>query len=187
MSHLSSLLRRPRLALVAGTTAVLLAGGGATAAMASTAAGAPTPTVSPSTSACAPGVGRLLHAVPASLKTDLKHLRHDTKPNKAADRTEIKKKALAGEYGVRTERVARIASGTKGKAAAALPAELKADLKTLRGDAKGSDARRAQAAEIWQKAAAGDYGTRIEALAQDAKAKAAERCAAKAGSGATGS
>jgi hypothetical protein len=178
-----SALRHPRLALVAGGAAVLLAGGGATAAVASTSAGS---TPASPTASCAPGVGRLLHALPASLNADLKHLRKDSAANKAADRAEIKKKALAGDYGVRYERVARIASGVKGGAASALPAELKADLKTLRGETKGSSARADQAAEIWKKAAAGDYGTRIEGLAKSARSAAEQRCAAKA-SGSAGS
>jgi hypothetical protein len=172
-------LKRRTVLITAGATAVLVAGG-TTAAFA--AGSTPTPTASTSAS-CAPGVGPLLRALPRSLGTDLQHLAKDTKAGKAADRAAIRKKALAGGYGVRVERVARIVAGDGGKLTAALPASLKADLKTLRADAKGSDARKQEAAAIWSKALSGGYGTTIESLAKDAKTRVDQRCAAKPAGG----
>ncbi len=168
---------RRRWALVAaGTAAVLLVGAGATAAFA--AGTTPTASTTASSSTCAPGVARLLRELPAGLTTDLQHLRKDTAANKPADRAAIKKKALAGGYGTRIERVARIAAGDRAKFAAALPASLKADLKTLRKDPAGSDARKQEAATIWNKALGGTYGSNIESLAKTAQTKVKAHCAA---------
>ena len=70
----------------------------------------------------------------------------------------------------------------------AMPTALKADLKTLRADPKGSDARKQEAAAIWSKALSGGYGSSIESLAKDAKTRVDQRCAARTPSGAgTGS
>jgi hypothetical protein len=177
-------LTRRTVLLTAGATATVLVAGGTTAAFA---AGSiptvPTASSTSTTATCTPGLRPLLRAAPRSLATDLQHLATDAKTAKAADRAAIKKKALAGDYGLRIERVARIVAGDAGKLPAALPASLKADLKTLRADAKGSDARKAEAADIWQKALAGSYGSTIESLAKDAKARVDQRCAAHQGSG----
>jgi len=175
-------IKRRTVLITAGATAAVLVAGGTTAAFAA----GTTPTAAATTSAsasCPTGVLPLLRAIPRSLGTDLKHLEQDSASGKAADRAEIKKKALAGDYGVRIERVARIVAGDSGKLTAALPASLKADLKTLRADAKGSDARKQEAAQIWSKALNGTYGTQIESLAKDAKARVDQRCAAKGSSG----
>jgi hypothetical protein len=170
-----------RTALVtAGATAAVLVAGGATAAFA--AGPAPIVRTTASTSTCVPGVAPLLRAASGSLATDLQHLAKDSAAGKAADRAAIRKKALAGGYGVRIERVARIVAGGTGALPASLPAALKADLKTLRADAKGSAARRAEAAAIWNKALTGSYGSTIESLAKDAKARVDQRCVSKAGS-----
>lgn len=177
---------RHRVALAAGTAAVVLAGGGATAAFAATSATA-TPTTASTATPCAPGVGALLRAAPRSLRTDLQHLNKDSAANKAADRAAIRQKALTGGYGLRVERVARIVAGKDGDLPAALPAALKADLKTLRSDAKGSDARKEQAARIWSKALAGGYGSTVESLAKEAKARTDARCAAQTAKPGTGS
>ncbi|HEY8319166.1 MAG TPA: hypothetical protein VIG76_10070 [Amnibacterium sp.] len=177
-------LKRRSVLITAGATAAVLAAGGTTAAFA---AGS-TPTTASSTAsasgaaapaACAPGVGALLHAIPRSLRTDLQHLAKDSASAKAADRATIKAKALEGGYGIRVERVARIVAGDDGKLTAALPASLKADLKTLRADPKGSDARKQEAAAIWSKALSGGYGSSIESLAKDAKTRVDQRCAAR--------
>ena len=172
--------------LTAGAAAAVLVAGGTTAAFAA----GTTPTVTSttaSTSPCTPGLRPLLRAAPRSLTTDLQHLAKDATAGKAADRAEIRKKALAGDYGVRIERVARIVAGETGALPSTLRASLKADLKTLRADAKGSDARKAEAATIWTKALDGSYGSTIESLAKDAKARVDQRCAARAGSTGTGS
>ena len=183
-------LKRRSVLITAGATAAVLVAGGTTAAFA--AGTTPASTASASTAAapaaCAPGLGALLHAVPRSLRTDLQHLAKDATASKAADRAAIKAKALAGGYGIRLERVARIVAGDDdGKLTAALPASLKADLKTLRADPKGSDARKQEAAAIWSKALSGGYGSSIESLAKDAKARADQRCAARTSGGSTGS
>lgn len=173
--------------LTAGATAVVLAAGGTTAAFAAGTTPTASTTVSTTASApCAPGVGALLRALPRSLGTDLRHLAKDGRSDKAADRADIRKKALDGAYGIRIERVARIVAGDGGRLTAALPASLKADLKTLRADPKGSDARKQEAAQIWSKALNGSYGTTIESLAKDARTRVDQRCAAK-GAGSTGS
>jgi len=171
-------LRRRWVLLASAGALVAAVGGGTTAAMATTSAPAPAPTAT--SASCQPHVGALLRALPRSLKTDLRHLRTDAKADRPADRAEIKKKALAGAYGHEIQRVAAIAAGSHGRLAAALPPALKADLKTLRHDARGSAARKAEAATIWKKAAAGDYGTALQAAAKDAQARAQHRCAAKA-------
>jgi hypothetical protein len=171
--------------LTAGAAAVLVAGG-TTAAFAAGSA----PTVASTTasaSTCAPGLRPLLRAASRSLSADLQHLAKDTTAGKAGDRAEIRKKALAGDYGVRIERVARIVAGETGALPSTLPAALKADLKTLRADPRGSDARKAEAATIWSKALAGGYGPTIESLAKDAKARVDQRCAAGTPSTGTGS
>lgn len=183
-STVRAALRRRWVALLAGGAAVALAGGGATAAVAATAGPAPSASASVP---CQPGVRALLRALPQSLKADLRHLRADAKGDRAADRAEIKKKALAGAYGGEIQRVAAIAAGSHGGLAAALPPALKADLKTLRSDAKGSAARKAEAATIWRKAIAGDYGATFESAAKRAEARVQQRCAAKGpGSGRLG-
>ncbi|MGN6741808.1 MAG: hypothetical protein ACTHJL_00730 [Amnibacterium sp.] len=174
--------RKRTVLLTAGATAVRLAAGGTTAAFAA----GTTPTTTAATASatpCTPGLAPLLRALPHSLATDLRHLAKDAPSGKAADRAEIKRKALAGAYGIRVERVARIVAGDTGTLTAALPPALKADLKTLRADPKGSDARKQEAAQIWTKALSGGYGTTIESLAKDAKARVDQRCAAKQGSG----
>jgi hypothetical protein len=168
-------LKRRTMLVTAGATAAVLVAGGTTAAFAAGAG----PSAAATTSVCAPGVGPLLGAASRSLAADLQHLGKDSKEHRAADRADIRKKALAGGYGVRIERVARIVAGETGKLPSTLPASLKADLKTLRSDAKGSDARAAEAAAIWKKALAGSYGSTIESLAKDAKARVDQRCAAR--------
>jgi hypothetical protein len=173
-------LKRRTVLVTAGATAVLVAGGTTAAFAAGT---TPTAAATASTATCAPGVAPLLRAAPRTLTTDLQHLAKDTGAGKARDRAEIRRKALAGAYGVRIERVARIVAGDTGALPATLPASLKADLKTLRSDARGSAARKAEAATIWSKALAGSYGTTIESLAKDAKARVDQRCAAKASTG----
>jgi hypothetical protein len=180
-------LTRRTVLLTAGATATVLVAGGTTAAFAAGSIPiAPTVASTSTTATCTPGLRPLLRAAPRSLATDLQHLAKDAASNKAADRAEIKKKALAGGYGLRIERVARIVAGNAGTLPAALPASLKADLKTLRADPKGSDARKAEAADIWQKALAGTYGPTIESLAKDAKARIDQRCAAHTPSTGTG-
>jgi hypothetical protein len=174
-------IRRRTVLATAGATAAALVAGGATAAFA--VGTAPSTAATSSTAACAPGVAPLLRAASRSLATDLQHLTKDGASGKAADRAAIRKKALAGGYGVRIERVARIVAGETGPLPAALPAALKADLKTLRSDPKGSDARRTEAAAIWSKALAGSYGSAVESLAKDTKARVDQRCAAKASNG----
>lgn len=185
-SSLRAAVARHRVALAAGTAAVLLAGGGATAAFAASSSPI-APTAGVTASACTPGIGALLRAAPRSLRTDLRHLRRDSAGDRAADRAAIRAKALAGGYGAELERLSRIVAGKDGATAAGLPAALKADLKTLRHDAKGSDARKEQVAQIWSKALAGSYGTTIESLAKDAKARADTRCAAKTAKAGAGS
>jgi hypothetical protein len=178
-----SALRR-RGVVLAASGALVVAVGGGTAAMAATSAPAPTLTAASAaatpTATCEPRVGALLRALPRSLKTDLKHLRADAKTARAADRAEIKKKALAGAYGSEIQHVAGIAAGAHGRLGAALAPALKADLKTLRGDARGSEARKAEAATIVTKALAGDYGTTLQSAAKSAESRAQQRCAAKA-------
>ena len=176
-------LNRRSVLITAGATAAVLVAGGTTAAFAAGSTPTTTASAAAAPAACAPGVGALLRAAPRSLRTDLQHLAKDTTAHKAADRAAIKAKALAGGYGIRVERVARIAGGDGGTLTAALPASLKADLKTLRADAKGSAARKEEAAAIWSKALSGGYGSSIESLAKDAKTRVDQRCAARTTSG----
>ncbi|GAA2752998.1 hypothetical protein [Amnibacterium kyonggiense] len=175
---------RRRAVLIASGTAVLLAvGGGATAAMAATADGSPTPSATPA--ACGVHLrAELRGAMPAQLKADLKKLRAEPKgAARAAERKEIRQKALAGGYGARAEQVARVVGGGKAARqalAAELPASLRADLKTLRGEPKGA-ARQAEAKSIEQKALAGDYGTTIQNNVKTVQARFQAKCEAKQG------
>jgi hypothetical protein len=170
-------LRRRWAPIAAGGVAVVLVGAGTSVAFAAQPTTASTTTT---THVCAPGVGKLLAALPDSLKADLKTLHDDTSAQKVAERAEIKKKALAGDYGAGIEQAAKIVAGDKGKLVSAIPAAMKADLTTLRGDAKGSAARTAEAATIWKKALAGSYGTTVESLAKDAHSKIEQHCSAAA-------
>lgn len=185
LPRLRRALRRRATVLAATGAAVVLVGVGTTAAVAAT----PTPSSSSSASApCAPRVGGLVRALHGSgtLRGDLTHLAKDGKAHEAADRAAIKRKALAGGYGREVGRVARIVAGSaapKGPLATQLPASLRADLKTLRSEARGSDARRAEAATIWNKAVGGSYGATVQTKAKVAKARADKRCAAKAAAG----
>lgn len=179
-SRIRSALRRRWAVLTTAGVAVALVAAGTTTAFAAGTAPAASATASASAGCAAPGVGRLLQALPNSLKADLTKLRKDPKSEKAADRADIKKKALAGTYGGQIGRVAHIVSGDTGKLATAIPAALKADLKTLRADAKGSDARKAEVATIWSKAVAGSYGATFESTAKQVQAKRAAHCSAAA-------
>lgn len=173
--------RRRAVVLASGTAALLAIGGGTTAAFA--AGSAPAPSASPA--ACRVHLkAELLGATPHALQADLKTLRSMPKGAKrAAERKEIRTKALSGAYGAQTERLAHIVGGTKGAvktAAASWPAALQADLKTLRATEPKSAARTAEAAKIEQKAIAGDYGTTIQTRAKTVRAAFQERCAAAA-------
>lgn len=177
-SRLRSVLRRRWAVIATAGVAVVLVAAGTTTAFAAGSTPGASATPSASATCAAPNVGRLLQALPNSLKADLAKLRKDPKSAKAADRAAIKKKALAGGYGVQIGRVAGIVDGHPGTLASAIPAALKADLKTLRGEAKGSAARTAEVASIWSKAVAGTYGTTFETAAKQAQAKRAAHCAA---------
>lgn len=185
LRRVGAALRRRWVPIIAAGVAVAVVGGGAGAALAAqpttaslTVASTSTSTSSTTPHACAPGVGRLLAALPGSLRADLKTLRTDPASKKAAERAEIKRKALAGDYGTQVERVSKIVAGDGGRIVSAIPAAMKADLKTLRADPKGSAARTAEAATIWKKAVAGSYGSTIESLAKDAQAHLQQRCTA---------
>ncbi|MGT2426560.1 hypothetical protein [Amnibacterium kyonggiense] len=175
---------RRRAVLVASGTAVLLAvGGGATAAVAATADGTPAPSKTPA--ACGVHLrAELRGAMPGQLKADLKKLRAEPKgAARAAERKAIREKALAGGYGARAGEVARVVGGGKAAKqalATELPASLRADLKTLRGEPKGT-ARRAEAEQIEQKALAGDYGTTIQTNVKTVQARFQAKCEAKQG------
>lgn len=177
---------RRRAVLLASGAAVLLAvGGGTTAAFAASTASTPAPT--PTTTNCAVHLrAELLGAVPHQLKADLKTLRSEPKAQRAAERKAIKAKALSGVYGDEVARVAGIVSGGKvtggtvKSVRAALPAAVKADLKTLRATAPKSAARTTEALKIEQKALSGAYGTAVQQRAQTAHAQFQQRCAARA-------
>lgn len=177
---------RRKTVLIASGTAVLLAVGGGTAAMAATNDGTPTPSSSPSSTAAACALhlrAELVGAMPKQLRADLKTLRSEPKGTaRAAERKAIREKALTGGYGVQAEQIARIAGGGKAvrrALAAELPASLRADLKTLRGMPAKSAERKAEAQQIEQKALAGDYGTTIENNVKTVQARFQQHCAAK--------
>jgi hypothetical protein len=176
---------RRRTLLIASGTAVVLAVGGGTAAMAATSDGTPTPSTSPA--ACAVHLrAELRGAMPSALKADLKTLRGEkTKAAKVAERKVIRQKALSGAYGARAEELAKTFPGHR-KAVQAwrkdLPAALKADLKTLRATAPHSAARAAERKTISDKALAGGYGTTIQQHAKTVQARFQKACAAKSGS-----
>lgn len=179
MLHPFRTARSRAVSIAAGTAVLLAVGGGATAASAASGDGAPSPSATPA--ACRVHLrAELLGAAPHALKADLKTLRGEPKgAERAAERKAIREKALSGAYGARSTRLARIVAGKDAKASrATLPAALKADLKTLRGTAKGA-ARQAAAGKIEQKALAGDYGTAIASNVKTVHARFQERCAAK--------
>lgn len=174
---------RRKAVLVASGAAVLLAvGGGTTAALAATGDSAQSTATTPA--ACAIHLrAELRGATPGQLKADLKKLRGEPKgAARTAERKAIREKALAGGYGARAGEVARIVGGGKAEKqalAAALPASLRTDLKTLRADAPKSAARKAEAQKIEQKALAGDYGTTIQKNVQTVHARFQAKCEAK--------
>jgi len=170
--------RRKALLLASGTAVVLAVGGGTTAALAAT--GDSTPTASGTPAACGVHLrAELRGATPAQLKADLKTLHGEKKgADRAAERKAIRAKALAGGYGARAERLARVVGGGK----AAFPEALRADLKTLRATEAKSAERKAEAQKIEQKALSGGYGTTIQKNAQTVHARLQAKCAAKQGS-----
>lgn len=182
-TSLLSSVRRRTLVAAAGTAVVLAAGGGATAAFASTGAAAP----STSTATCAPHLRAVLHVgTPKALRADLKKLRAEPAGQRAAERKAIRAKMAAGAYGERIERLAHLAGAKAGKGhgwVSTLPAALQTDLKALRGLEAKSDARKAKAQAIVQKAVDGGYGTAIQERAKRVEAHVQARCAAKAAQG----
>jgi hypothetical protein len=169
---------RRRAVSIAAAAVLLAVGGGATAAFAAAGDGTPSPATSPA--ACRVHLqAELLGAAPQELKVDLKKLRSEPKgAQRTAERTAIREKALSGAYGSGNERLAHIVAGSTAKSVrATLPAALKADLKTLRGQAKGT-ARQTEAKKIEQKALAGDYGTTIRSNATTVQARFQARCTA---------
>lgn len=181
-SSLRSTVRRRSTVAAAGTV-VLLAVGGGTAAYA--ASGDSTPTPSSSSSTCTTSLRAVLRGgMRAQLREDLKALRAQPKDRRAADRADIRRKALAGEYGARVERLAAIVAG-RGSAthawAASLPSALKTDLKALRTLQPKTDERKAKAQAIVAKALSGGYGATLQQRAERAQRLAQKRCAAKQG------
>jgi hypothetical protein len=166
------------------TTTSLLAGaalvlGGVVAANASTATATSTSTanstpVVSAASSCTFGeylVSAWFH-VPKAMRADLRAARAKTlASDRRAALKAIRTKALDGGYGAGVGDQAKWLKSHKAAATGIrpLPAELKADLKTLHSE-KGKAAKLAEANTIASKAVAGRYGAKIETLAKGLKA-----------------
>ena len=144
----------------------LVIGGGAVAANAAS----PAPSASPSSSAssaCTP-IQHLRAAwgeVPPELKSDLKSLKAMAPgKDRKADALKIRTKALDGGYGVGVEVRAQWRKDNKGARLRPLPANLKADLKTLHADSKAD--KPAEAKKIADGALSGTYGATVESFAK---------------------
>lgn len=182
-------------AAATGATALALVAGVSTAeaatparpATASSTTTAPSPTPTPKKAALplpsrefpVIGFGKLVKEAPAQLKTDLTALKGKTPAERRAGLLSIETKASTGSYGAEVETVV-----TKAEALwKAAPAELKVDLKSLKGDTKAQ--KKAELKVIRHKADTGVYGTTVEA---DYKAvRAALKAAPKTSASAAGS
>jgi len=104
-------------------------------------------------------------ALPESLRTDLSTLKKmEPGAERRAEGKRIAEKARDGGYGEKVEKRAEWMLAHRGDLAAALPAELKADLKELKGAAP--EERRELVKEIAQNALDGDYGKRAKKVAE---------------------
>ena len=179
------------------TTSLLAAAalmlGGATAANATTptdssTTAATTPVAATSASANCTFGEHLVSAfreLPKAMRADLKSARAETPgPQRRADLRAIRTKALDGGYGAGVEAQAKFLQSHRGdiQAIRPLPAELKADLKTLHSES-GKSAKLAEANTIADKALAGDYGDKVESLAKAVKASDAWHDCSPAASG----
>jgi hypothetical protein len=160
-------LSRRRSATIAAFVGVALAiGSGAVAANAATVA----PATTSSSTGCSFGqhLRSALGETPSALKTDraaVKAMAHGAARRTAAQA--IATKALAGGYGQGVEVRAEWLKANKGQHLRPLPAALKADLKTLKGETKTQ--RAATLEGISGKALAGTYGTTLESFAKTVK------------------
>jgi hypothetical protein len=146
------------IATVAGLALVI--GGGAVAANAATPS-----TSTTSSSTCSLAQLRSDWKVPATLKTDLKALRAmPAGKDRRADAVKIRAKVLDGGYGTGAETLAKWRQANKGTKLRPLPANLKADLKTLHSDSKAD--KPAEAKKIAAGALSGTYGATVESFAK---------------------
>ncbi len=151
-------LRNFGIATIAGLA--LVVGGGAVAANAAT----PLST-STASSTCTLAQLRSDWKVPASLRADLTALRAIPKgADRRADAATIRGKALDGGYGAGAETLAKWRQANKGEKLRPLPANLKADLKTLHSDAKAD--KPTEAKKIVANALGGTYGATIQSFAK---------------------
>ncbi len=138
----------------------LVVGGGAVAATAATPTPAAVSTVCSVAQLKAEWAG-----APAALKSDLKALKAmPAGKDRRADAVKIRAKALDGGYGKTVEAKAKWRKDHKGEKLRPLPANLKADLKTLHSDSKTD--KPAEAKKIASNALDGTYGTTIESFAK---------------------
>lgn len=180
-----------RFVTVAATSCALVAGASIVGV---TAADAATPTSTPTASSTAApetpkakvvldmpfralnpaGLRQLVGKLPAELKADLKAL----KGKKGTDRRQaleaIETKALDGGYSAEIKDIATKAE----EAWKSVPAELKTDLKSLKGMDRTQ--RLAELKKIDTKALSGDYGSSVESYAKELQAAAAKHAAAAA-------
>jgi hypothetical protein len=151
-------IRNLGIATVAGLALVL--GGGAVAANAAT------PEPAAATTVCSVAQLKAEWAkAPAALKSDLKALKAmPAGKDRRADAVKIRAKALDGGYGKTVEVKAQWLKDHKGERLRPLPANLKADLKTLHSDSKAD--KPAEAKKIASNALDGTYGATIESFAK---------------------
>jgi plasmid stability protein len=177
--------------LLAG--AVLVLGGAVVASAATPTAPAATPvtttsvTAAPTSTRCTFGehLVSAFRALPKAMRDDLKSARAETPgPQRRMDLQAIRTKALNGGYGADVEAKVKFLQSHRGdiQGVRPLPAELKADLKTLHAE-KGRSAKVAEANTIADKALAGDYGDKVETLAKSVKASDAWQDCSPAASG----
>lgn len=108
--------------------------------------------------------GAMWEHLPAPLKDDLRALRELPPGERPEAALEIRRHALAGEYGPRVQNFAAHRREVRGRIWAHLPPELRQDIKAARELAP--EERRAAFEDIRAGALAGDYGERVQEVAE---------------------
>jgi hypothetical protein len=122
----------------------------------------PVDTSTSSSSALPCGAAR--DALPEALQKDLAALRDLAPAQRRSEAREIRRKALAGEYGDRAQSVAERRAGHRGEVWKRLPRELRRDLREVRSTAP--EERAAAREEVRANALAGEYGARVRTAAE---------------------
>jgi hypothetical protein len=163
-----------RISVLAATLAGVLGGavvGGSVlvGASAGSTPPAPAPTASQTTRPC----GALVKKLPDALRKDLAAAwKLPAGEQRVAALRKIRKDARAGKYGDQVQRLAHRRLQHRGEIWKRLPADLRSDIKDLRG--LSPEQRKGAVADIRKSALAGDYGDRIRQFAQHREQRRAE-------------